>query len=278
MPKLSSPHFPLAAHLFSATTYGGLAASTLEGTHPGRVLVDDLTRPRAALICARAGVGYYFLAGEPDADFLSELHRCFLDDFVPAQKAALDNPEVLLFFPPGEGWQAALLEAFADCRPIVIRKKRFTLPAEAAQRLRARPIQPLGGLRLAPYTADLLAAQPEIGEEAALFYGSHESFLRHSLGACLLDGETLASHCHAVFTGAGEAEISIATAPAYRRRGLAEIAAAAFIQSTFERGLAPIWGCWPENVPSVTLAGKLGFVEAADQPVLLWVDAEDWNR
>jgi RimJ/RimL family protein N-acetyltransferase len=89
---------------------------------------------------------------------------------------------------------------------------------------------------------------------------------------CLLDGERLASECSAVFVGAGEAEIDILTAEAYRGRGLARLTACAFIDECLRRGLRPDWSCWPERAASWKLALKLGFDELPDVPALLWVE------
>jgi GNAT superfamily N-acetyltransferase len=258
--------------LFRQSHYGVLAAGTLEGTHPGSVFVDDEANPRAGLICTR--VGYYFLAGEPSAAFLDRLYTAFTVDFVPRQEAELKSPEVLLFFDP-PAWREPLFSRFAALRPVLIHKKRHIFPPNHS--LSGWETKIPAGLRVVPVTPELLAAQPDQAGEAALFYGSPEAFLRHSLGFCVVDGETVASACTGVFVGGGEIEISIHTAEAYRRRGLAYLAAAAFIEASRQRGLNPIWGCWPENLPSMQLARKLGFVEDANQPVCLWVDSPDWN-
>lgn len=278
MIELRPDQFSNVIPLFQRTDYGVLAMSTLAGHHPGRVFVDDAHHPRAGLVCTRAGIGYYFLAGIPGDQAFTWLDEAFTKDFVPAQVAATGSPEVLLFFYPQTAWKTPLFEQFHDRKPVEIFKHRFTLPAEAARRVRGWQSGLPEGMRVIPYKKTLMEAHPEIKEEVCLFYGSVETFLEHSLGVYVLDGETVACTCLAVFTGCGEAEISIATAEAYRRRGLAQIAAAAFIEAALARGLNPIWGCWPNNTPSVGLAQKLGFVEAAQQPVCLWVESEEWKR
>lgn len=286
--ELSPEQFHLARPLFAATHYGVLAAGTLEGGHPGRVFVDDPALPRAGLVCTR--VGYFFLAGAPDAAGLDWLLATFTGELIPRQKAESGDPEALLFFDPPELGDA-LLARFAAVRPVRIAKKRHIFPAENAARLRGWREWLPDGLRAAPYSRELLAAQPALAEEAALFYGSCEAFLQKSLGVCILDGDVAAASnggndsargiaacaCCGVFTGNGEIEISIHTAEGYRRRGLATLAAAAFIEASLERGLRPIWGCWPENVPSMLLARKLGFIEDCDQPLCLWVDSPEWD-
>lgn len=278
MNEILPAQFPIAQPLFQAAHYGVLAAGTLEGGHPGRVFVDDAAHPRAGLIGTR--VGYYFLAGRSSPSFLDDLFALFTTDLLPCQKTDLGSPEVVLFFDPPE-WRLPLLERFASARPLCIHKLRHTQPRvlPAGAGIPVAPADRLpAGMRLVPYSAELLQSQPDLAGEAALFYGSVERFLERSLGFCVLDGSTAASSCSAVFTGGGEAEISIQTEEAYRKQGLAYLAASAFIAVCKERGLRPVWGCWPENEPSVRLAQKLGFVLDREQPVCLWVDEAGWNR
>jgi GNAT superfamily N-acetyltransferase len=267
MLELTPTQFPSAQPLFRATHFGVLAAGTLEGGHSGRVFVDDPTHPRAGLVCTRAG--YYFLAGQPDSAFLEELYALFTGELVPRQEAELGSPEVVLFFDPPE-WRDQLFACSAPLRPLLIRKLRHVLPPGVSTSQDWQDALP-PGLRLVPYSAQLLRSHPDLAGEAKLFFGSTEAFLEKSLGFCVLDGDTVASACSAVFVGGGEAEVSIHTAEAYRRRGFAYLSAAAFIAACRERGLHPIWGCWPENEPSVKLAQKLGFVLDCEQPVCLWV-------
>jgi len=78
------------------------------------------------------------------------------------------------------------------------------------------------------------------------------------------------SLCLACFAALGKLEISINTAEAYRRRGLATLTAAAFIEECLERGLQPNWECWWTNTPSTALAEKLGFEQGVDHAVYYW--------
>lgn len=274
MIELHNAQFEAAEALFRVTNYGSLAAGTLNGSHLGRVLVDRLPHPQSALVCTLAGMGYYFLAGEPTDAFVEMLPERFEQDFLPAQKAAQDNPEILIFF-PGAAWKEPLFDVFREHQPILIHKKRMVLnPAARQMDLYIEDSLP-PGMRICAYTQNILEKYPALAEEAAFLYGSMDRFLQDGLGFCILDGDTLASQCSSVFTGAGEVEISIATAPDYRKRGLARICTRAFLKASLERGLNPIWGCWPENTPSINLAASLGFIPDADQPVCLWVDQSE---
>ncbi len=267
MIELEGRDFLAAGALFGAAPYGVLAAGTLEGGHPGRVFVNDPTHPQVGLICTR--VGYYFLAGQPSEAQAEGLARLFTETLIPAQVENFQNPEFLLFYHPPD-WAERLLKQLESLRPILIYKKRHTLPAGAQAALQGWRERIPGGMRLVPLSAALLESNADLRETAELFYGTGEDFLQRGLGVALLAGETLVCACSTVFTGAGEVEIDIHTAEGYRGRGLAFLTASAFIEACLERNLRPVWGCWPENTPSLNLARRLGFTAEADQPVCLW--------
>lgn len=275
MYELTPSQFGRAKPLFEKTAYGVLAAGTLEGGHPGRVFVDDPALPNAGLVCTR--VGYYFVAGEPQAGgFIERLVETFTQQLAPSQLHALGDPQVLLFY-PSEAWRKPLFEAFNERGPLPIHKKRLRLSPEIAalgpKAYRCWREKLPAGLRLARMSPRFFEQHPELAGETILFWGSEENFAQKSLGLCLVDdaaGGVVASACSGVFVGSGEIEISISTDPAYRRRGLAWITAAAFLEACMRRGLAPIWGCFPENQPSLRLAQRLGFVEEVDQPICFW--------
>lgn len=93
-------------------------------------------------------------------------------------------------------------------------------------------------------------------------------------GFCLHYGDDVAAECSAVFVAGGEAEITIQTAEAYRRRGIGTLVASAFIRQCLVQGLEPVWGCFPENTPSLALARKLGFEDDWQHPICFWEEPE----
>jgi len=264
--ELIPTQFQAVVSLFNRTRYGVLAAGTLEGGHPGRVFVDDPDNPSVGLVCTR--VGYYFLAGQP-AKNAETLPRLFKEDLGPAQLALTGDPQILLFY-DSPAWQPVLFDAFRRWQPQQIYKKRMVLGPGAAEAARSHPLDPPEQLSLTPVTQELLERYPDRLDETLLFWGSVEAFLRRGLGVWVMDGKTITSSCESVFTGAGEVEISISTIPDYRCQGLARLAGTAFLQACLARGLNPVWGCWPENEPSVALARRLGFVDDCDQAICLF--------
>jgi RimJ/RimL family protein N-acetyltransferase len=268
MIELKPHQFSTVFPMFSQTHYGGLVAGTLEGGHPGRVFVDNVEKPQVGLVCTK--VGYYFLAGDHRcSDASQSLSQLVRDELAPQQIKCLDDPQILIFFHQS-GWKEPLLQAFADLKPIVINKKRMVLENNAEENTKNWRKQIPEGMRILPVTIELLEQHPEEARVIELFWGSLKQFEESSLGYWLLDGDIIASSCEAVFVGAREAEISISTPLGYRRRGLARITGSALIETCRKRGLNPIWGCWPENLPSVALARSLGFIDDKEQEIVFF--------
>jgi RimJ/RimL family protein N-acetyltransferase len=63
-----------------------------------------------------------------------------------------------------------------------------------------------------------------------------------------------------------QVEIGIETHQAFRRRGLASVAAATMIEDLLAGGLTPVWSCREDNVGSLRLANLLGFVVSRRLP------------
>ena len=268
MIELDPGQFSLAIPLFERASYGALGLGTLSGGHPGRVFVDRLPEPRAGLVCTR--VGYYFLAGQPSPEQAQQVARLLQATLVPWQKDTFENPEFLLFYDP-PGWQDPLLPALEAYQPVLIHKLRHTLPGNTHSPVTGWQAGIPDGMRVAALSAELVTAHAELRETAGLFYGSVGGFIQNGLGVAVLDGDEVACVCRTVFSAAGEAEIDILTAEPYRRRGLAFAAASACMEACLVHGIRPVWGCWPENTPSIHLARRLGFTEVESQPVCLWV-------
>jgi hypothetical protein len=82
------------------------------------------------------------------------------------------------------------------------------------------------------------------------------------MAAAWADGRPM-SFCYPVWQTESLWDVSIETLEGYRRRGLAARAARTMIRYMRRRGRAPVWGALETNVPSRSLAARLGFVENA---------------
>jgi RimJ/RimL family protein N-acetyltransferase len=75
------------------------------------------------------------------------------------------------------------------------------------------------------------------------------------------------------------ADIGIHVLGSYRQRGLGTAAASLVARSVQRSGLIPVWSCGSHNIPSLRLAGKLGFIEVSRRTYVIAEEyAEDVMR
>lgn len=74
------------------------------------------------------------------------------------------------------------------------------------------------------------------------------------------DGERIISEAISIFKSKSYAEVDIMTDSNYRGKGLANIVAEQFIDHCLSRNIQPRWDCDVDNVASINLGSKLGFI------------------
>jgi RimJ/RimL family protein N-acetyltransferase len=78
-----------------------------------------------------------------------------------------------------------------------------------------------------------------------------------------VEDDTIVGRGSSFAAGAMYADIGVYVAERYRRQGIATGAAAVAIRAVQATGLIPVWGAGSENVASLRVANRLGFVEVA---------------
>ncbi len=270
MHELSPEQFPNLEPLFAPALRHVPLLGALEGRHPARIFADDPAQPVLALVASRWG--YFYLGGQPTGpeqaaalgaliarELLPELLEHGRGGFIlwPAQPGWFEQLDALL---PGRQVARVYRRTFAF-DPITFYENRFSRP----------PLPP--DLRLHAIDADLLdEMEDDLAAEIRATWRSLDEYLRYGSGACISaqNGRRLASACFAAFTAGGKAEASVFTPASYRRRGLATLAAAAFVEESLRRDLRPSWECFSDNLPSLKLAENLGFKAQGDVAVGYW--------
>ncbi|MBN1249890.1 MAG: GNAT family N-acetyltransferase [Anaerolineae bacterium] len=262
MIELPAPGFGSIRALLTGGMVGhSLIAALLEGNHTGRVFVDAAPAartPSTALVALTCEFNY--VLGRADNPEANAAIRSLL-------WSGLDpEAEYVVVFPTSEAWQGVLEAMFGGASELhhgARDEYTFDVDRWTAAHGDWRSRIP-AGFEVRPYDHALAE-----GQGFAEFWGSLDAFLERGIGyAVVKDGEAV-SRCHTVMVGAGEAEISIETAEPYRRRGMATLAACAFIERCQEVGLHPAWSNWDYNEPSRRLAERLGFVRRGTSPALI---------
>lgn len=229
--------------------YSSYAFSVLEGRQKGHVFVDNSSDPQSALIINLAAPSLACGVAEGDG----------LDASVQEFLARLPKGHVLTFWTISPDWHRIL-----SALPAVPRHRTvFSYqPSSASKTLEAEENKRLpSGFRLERID-EVLAQnlQESLDPWAVDIWGGPEGFARGSVGFCAVRDGRIGSACTAAFIGGGAAEMSIRTDEEFRRHGLGAATCHALIRHCLAHGLRPDWSCNRDNLASVALAEKLGFV------------------
>ena len=250
--ELSADLFHKAEPLYRASWFDQAQIyAVFEGAQSGRIFVDDVASPTAALMCRTYE---FYVAGSAEAQ---ELRRFIAE--APAEAGVFH--ELYGYCPVGKPWEEALLEDHNHSLEVIDRRL-FKFPASEADRVKGWRDSLPAGVEVRAVDGELAEhIDQEMHEMIGFFWGGYERFDRHGFGYCALVDGQFASVIYTIAVGANQANVSIETAQAFRSRGLAEIVSAAYIEHCIERGLVATWDCDAPNIPSYNLARKLGFVE-----------------
>lgn len=239
MNKLNKSDYGKILHLAKDAKHNrAIIFSIIDGNLDGQIYVDDPQHPAAAFIAWE----FSFLLGEEkDEKYSEKLFRHIFESLVPISQ----DGEILLFADTAKWPHLTKLLKEKGC--ITITRKMFSFNAVKFHKLESSlPTLPKG------------------------FKIINEDLGADGFGCSVADGSHILSRCRSVAVGANQAETDIFTDEAHRNLGFATKAAAAFIGRCIEKGITPVWSCWPERRESVSLAKKLGFEETEEIPVVYW--------
>ena len=225
--------------------------SVLQGNNAGRVFVNHLSRPTAALIYPQE-MFFYIVLTRDDENFLREVHKLLFVDW------KVQGVE-LFMYPEAKPEQINII--LGD-RPHVklVRMDYIFNPASMVS-------------FLPPTEYTMRHMDSSFFEDYPIEIApgwKYADFHKHGFGYGLFKGDELVSHCAVVFRSDGAVELSVETNENYRRRGLALPVCSAAIQQAIGLGLTPTWSCWEFNEASWRLAEKLGLELKNKKQVYLW--------
>ena len=245
--------------------YNLIIAAVIEGTSPGRIYVDDVSKPKTAFMCSVEG---YYLAGyEGNATFNSGLRKLIAETIFAGDTVREGEWELDLRFLPGT-WEArleAILEGL-DRPPIKFDRRHYVCRESKVDWKAQIP----AGFSIQRVDEKLLT-RPELTMPDHLInwmkinWGSIEDFMQKGFGFCTLHGEKVVCWCMADCVSGDACEVGIRTHPDYRRRGLATLTVAATVDYCLTHGFASVgWHCDKDNLGSVGVAEKAGFEKERD--------------
>lgn len=262
MPFLLKPDtYASVQALFKELTCHLSVQTVLAGILPGRIYVDDPTKPKTAILLPSNRHRVY-VSGEPEPRLLADVM------YLLSQESLAGNYGFVVYYNTSHAWEQTV--------GYVLQKQEITFSWRQLYRLKA-PSSPIakplpaqiaiGRIAEAIVEDTTLVNRDLLIEEIHSESPSLEHFFRQNFGFCAQDGHQLVAWCLAEYRYQGCYELGIETLEAYQRQGLATHLADAVIKHAFAQGATEIgWHCWAANTPSVATALKLGFEKVLDYP------------
>ncbi len=222
------------------------AARFLLQSGGAQVLVDDVTRPRAAAVfrpASSVGGAYLIPLGNPVAllDFLAEelsVSRLWVSD---AETERLINDSMF-----GDQREGVTVHAAPET---------WQLPPLERADTRTRPLGP-------PDVAAVTALLRDDGQWLTDAFGSVAALLAAGMADGVEEDGALVAIAATWAIAAPYAEVGAHTAPAARGKGYATACAHATMAAVAARGLRPQWTAFTDNASSLGLAQRLGLAPA----------------
>lgn len=204
-----------------------------DGILPGKTFVDDINAPTKA-IC-HLNMSWVYISDAADFEWIEETLR-----------EIIKHAWIQVVWTPERGSKFPLAELGT-----VIPRHEYTQRKPVEQKPR--------DVEIKPYDSELYEKVPwkEFHERV---YGSKENFLKIAFGFYAIENDEICSESEATFTARGYTELGIITDDDKQRKGFAFAVCVKTLEEVEKRGLKPIWACDVENLASMKLSEKLGFV------------------
>jgi RimJ/RimL family protein N-acetyltransferase len=253
-----------------------MCTAVLEEIYPGRVYVDDLTRPRTALLTtyieSEAHGTWCFLAGDPNNDAFNQS----LNGAIFSRQVIADNTPILFLTCDPDDWGGQMDVVLAPRPPIWFPRYHFisrqvtfdwraVLPQGFTVERMTDDLRRIPGLELPEDVATTLAKWQAMTDPRFMDFGFVTLDRTRSR-------PVIASWATVDFIATEAGDLGFFTQPDYRHRGLGTIAVSAALEHGFANGLQQVnWTCDADNPGSTRTAEKLGLERIDDyhQAVLI---------
>ncbi|OAT81906.1 acetyltransferase [Bacillus sp. MKU004] len=234
------------------------AKAVIEGEHPGRVFVDDVSAPASGVIWLGSNNGFIFIGNEDHVGFNGALNEFFSSVVKPDyEKIGLTAFEAIGYH---SKWNETFKEVFGD-HVIGYNQRVYQLQKEQYRKENEPVIEP--GYEVKKVTRDTFNAPYEnidfLQSKILGFWPSLERFLNDGVGYMAVHEHEIASVCFSGVVAGDVHGIDIETLPHYQGKNLAQKVAHSFVKDCLENHLTPYWDCMEINEPSVSVAENAGF-------------------
>ncbi|UCD96473.1 MAG: GNAT family N-acetyltransferase [Candidatus Bathyarchaeota archaeon] len=257
--RLDEEDYENVRPLFRELDFNLIIAAVIEHTSPGRIYVDDVSKPRTAFLCSVEG---YYLAGNADnLEFNVSLNRLIVDEIFAGDTVRPHETDVAIGFHP-DSWVSRMPAIFKGRLPLTAPRRHYVCTKLKMSDWKNRLPQ---GFEIKRVSESLiqrpdLEVPEHLTDWMKINWRSFTNFLRKGFGFCTLHGNKIVSWSVTDCVSGDTCEIGIRTREDYRRQGLATLTATAAVDHWLSRGGRSVgWHCDENNTGSIGVAEKVGF-------------------
>ncbi|TMU87042.1 GNAT family N-acetyltransferase [Bacillus sp. BHET2] len=234
----------------------------IEGKNSGRIFVDDINAPTSGLIWLGSNNGFIFIGNEENEGFNFELNNFFNTVIKSdANKVGLTAFEAI---GNHSKWNETIKKVFGE--NLKSYNQRVYDLQKDHYRIQNEPVLEQG-YEVRKITKNILGNEgcltfKNIGflnSKILEFWTSFERFLNNGIGYLVVYESEIVSVCFSGAVAGNVHGIDIETLKHHQGKKLAQKVAHSFVQDCIENNLTPYWNCMEVNIPSNSVAEKIGF-------------------
>jgi hypothetical protein len=265
--KLKSNEHEIIKHLFIGPEFALLLHAIWEGNSPAQIWTDDRSNPKSVFLWDKANNVFYLSGNYDNSQFNSDLSELLVRKVIPELR--LKQRTHFRLRTTSEDWTSQLSSIFVKADLKAGRYMFYSLKAPANPNWKDKIPT---GFKLELIDEDFLFNSrydniKVVMKEVRQMWSSIDCFINCGFGFSLVTSSKVVSWCTSEYMSKYRCGIGIETLQEYQNRGLATIAASAFVEHSLRRNIKPHWEYNMENLASRRVAKKVGFVKELDYPI-----------
>jgi RimJ/RimL family protein N-acetyltransferase len=264
--ELTFDEYEKVKPFFPGLEYELLFSSLLEGNSLAQIYVDNQSKPKSVFLWDKANNVFYLSGDESNTHFNNKLSKILYNQIVP--DLIPRRPYFRLRTISSE-WDQKLpfLLSRTHLKKIcfMFHSHKNVVELDWKERI------PIGftlkkideNFLYSPRYKNIEFVQREILQ----MWSSINQFIKFGFGFSVVTKNRVTCLCTAEYLSKDKCGIGIETIQEYRNKGLATIAASAFVQHCQHKSINPYWECNVENIASRRVAAKVGFVKELVYPM-----------
>lgn len=245
---LFNPNLPASLRCFGV----------LNGTAMGEIICDELDEPSWGIVREKS-FGTTYFGGKLTTDQMAEMITTLQETCDVLVGLDPDSEDIILL-PPKPDYHGRVLEFTERSQDVDLAEFISSIPTT---------------FHIKEMNSESIKHSLWYEDTLAGCDGQIERFFEHGRGFYLMKNQDILCEVYTTKYLPELVEMGVITHEHYRRSGYAAMLCAYVIQRFEQAGIAIYWNCAKQNIASVNLARKMGFLTEREYALLAWFKPKD---